>query len=102
MYTRLPNRGWKSISNECCKNYRETAQQVPTKKKKEKMNLRRLRQNPHILELTASVTLTPKKFIQPLFVTEGIQTKQAVPGLPRVFQETPDSLLKQVELDLES
>ena len=66
------------------------------------MNLRRLRQNPHILDLTTSVTLTPKKFIQPLFVAEGLQEKQAVPGLPQVFQETPTSLLQQVEKDLES
>lgn len=65
------------------------------------MNLRRLRQNRHILDLTASVTLTPQKFIQPLFVAEGLREKQAVPGLPHVFQETPASLLKQVEQDLE-
>ena len=65
------------------------------------MNLRRLRQNRHLLDLTASVTLTPKKFIQPLFVAEGLREKQAVPGLPQVFQETPASLLKQVERDLE-
>ncbi len=65
------------------------------------MNLRRLRQNRHLLDLTASVTLTPKKFIQPLFVAEGLREKQAVPGLPQVFQETPASLLKQVEQDLE-
>lgn len=65
------------------------------------MNLRRLRQNRHLLDLTASVTLTPKKFIQPLFVAEGLREKQAVPGLSHVFQETPASLLKQVEQDLE-
>jgi porphobilinogen synthase len=66
------------------------------------MHLRRLRQNPHILDLTTAVTLNPKKFIQPLFVTEGLREKQAVPGLPHVFQETSQSLLKQVEKDLES
>ena len=41
------------------------------------------------------------QLIQPLFVVEGLRTPEIVPGLGKTFRETPDSLLKTVENDLE-
>ena len=66
------------------------------------MNFRRLRQNQWIRELTRESRVSAEQLIQPQFVVEGISSKQAIPGLTGVFRETPDSLLKQVEKDLEA
>lgn len=40
------------------------------------------------------------QLIQPLFVAEGSAARQAIPGLTGVYQESTDSLLRQVEQDL--
>lgn len=66
------------------------------------MNLRRLRQNPAIRELSREVEISPQKLIQPYFVVESIREKESIPGLTGVYRETPDSLLHQVERDLEA
>ncbi|MBL8200279.1 MAG: porphobilinogen synthase [Chromatiales bacterium] len=65
------------------------------------IRLRRNRDNRHIRELTRSVRLHPEQFIQPLFVVEGLAAREAVPGLKDVWRETPSSLLRQIEADLE-
>jgi porphobilinogen synthase len=58
---------------------------------------RRLRTGTHIRELTASVKLSHKSFIQPLFVEEGmIQTRQ-VNGLPGVEVDTAVTVLSTIE-----
>lgn len=64
------------------------------------MSLRRLRDNRHIRELTREVRLHPEQFIQPLFVVEGLQEREAVPGLHEVYRDTGTSLLRQIEADL--
>lgn len=64
------------------------------------IGLRRLRQDPHIRALTRQVRPSPEQFIQPLFVVEGLTGREEVPGLPGVFRDTPDTLLRQVESDL--
>jgi porphobilinogen synthase len=64
------------------------------------INLRRLRQDPHIRAMTREVSVSVEQLIQPCFVTEAGREPQAVPGLTGVFQETPDSLLHRVESDL--
>jgi porphobilinogen synthase len=66
------------------------------------LNLRRLRQNPHVRALTREVHLQLDQLIQPLFVGETNSRPEAIPGLTGVHQETPDSLLRQVEQDLKS
>ena len=66
------------------------------------LSLRRLRLNPHVRELTRAVRISAEQFIQPLFVAEGIDQRQAVTGLPGVYRETPDSLLQQIEADLQA
>jgi porphobilinogen synthase len=52
-------------------------------------------------QLVASVPrLDVQKFIQPLFVVQGLKAASPVSGLPGVFQDTPESLLHQIERDL--
>src|SRR6188472_4249342 len=58
---------------------------------------RRLRADTHIRELTASVKLSHKSFIQPLFVDETISEPRAVNGLTGVEVETPSSVLTRIE-----
>ncbi len=58
---------------------------------------RRLRTATHIRELTASVRLSHKNFIQPLFVDEEIQAPREVAGLKGVQVNTIDSILPDIE-----
>ena len=58
---------------------------------------RRLRVDTHIRELTASVKLSHKSFIQPLFVDEGISSPREVNGLPGVEVDTSSSILYSIE-----
>lgn len=69
---------------------------------KSNLTLRRLRQNPHIRNLTAEVRVSVDQLIQPLFGVEGISSRQEIPGLTGVYRDTPESLLKQVESDLKN
>lgn len=65
------------------------------------LTFRRTRQSPHIRNLTCEVSIDVNKLIQPLFVVEGIANKEPIPGLTGTFRDTPSSLLKQIESDLE-
>jgi porphobilinogen synthase len=66
------------------------------------LNLRRLRQNEHVRSLTREIHVQPDQLIQPLFVGEANTRPEPIPGLTGVHQETPDSLIRQVEQDLKS
>jgi porphobilinogen synthase len=48
------------------------------------------------------VAVVPGKLIQPLFVVQGLARREPVPGLRDVFRDTADSLLAQVESDIEA
>lgn len=61
---------------------------------------RRLRADTHIRELTASVRLSHKAFIQPLFVEEGIGGPRKIVGLPGVDVDNLDSVLYTIEEDV--
>jgi porphobilinogen synthase len=61
---------------------------------------RRLRADAHIRELTASVKLSHKSFIQPLFIDESINEPRKVNGLNDVLVETIDSVLYNIERDI--
>jgi porphobilinogen synthase len=63
---------------------------------------RRLRADAHIRELTASVKLSHKSFIQPLFVDEAITEPRAVDGLADVEVETPSSVLNTIEQNIKA
>ncbi len=65
-------------------------------------NLRRLRQNPWIRELVKEVRVSPHQLIQPYFVVDGLKAREEIPGLTGTFRDTPDSILKQIEQDLEA
>lgn len=67
-----------------------------------KLSLRRLRQNPWVRELTREHRVSVEQLIQPLFVVEGISSREEVPGLTGVYRETAQSLLQQVDKDLEA
>ncbi len=58
---------------------------------------RRLRADTHIRELTASVKLSHKSFIQPLFVDEAIKETRVVNGLKDVEVDTETTVLNKIE-----
>jgi porphobilinogen synthase len=66
------------------------------------LNLRRLRQDRHVRALTREVQVRQDQLVQPLFVGESNHRPEAIPGLTGVHQDTPDSLLRQVEQDLKA
>lgn len=63
---------------------------------------RRLRADTHIRELTASVKLSHKSFIQPLFVDEAIAEPRAVNGLTEVEVGTASSILNTIEQSIKA
>jgi porphobilinogen synthase len=66
------------------------------------LNQRRLRTDTHIRELTASVKLSYKSFIQPLFVDEALSAPREVEGMSKVQVDTIDSVLFTIEQDLKN
>jgi porphobilinogen synthase len=62
---------------------------------------RRIRSSSILRSLTRSTVIDPAKLIQPLFVVEGISEREPIPGLTGVWRDTPESLITQVEKDLE-
>jgi len=65
------------------------------------LSLRRTRLNPLTRELTREVRVHKEQLIQPLFVVDGIEQREPVPGLQAVYRDTADTLLRQIEQDLE-
>src|SRR5258705_1378096 len=63
---------------------------------------RRLRADAHIRELTASVKLSHKSFIQPLFVDEAIAEPRAVNGLTDIEVDTASSILNTIEQSIKA
>jgi porphobilinogen synthase len=63
---------------------------------------RRLRTGTHIRELAASVKLSHKSFIQPLFAEEGIAQPRQVNGLPGVAVDTESTILSTIEACLQN
>lgn len=63
-------------------------------------NQRRLRANRHIRELAASVTLSHRDFIQPLFIDETVSSREAMPTLSGVNSDTIASAIQQIEADV--
>jgi len=66
-----------------------------------RLSLRRLRQNTMIRDLTREVRVCAEQLIQPVFVVEGITRREKITGLPGVYRDTADSLIRQVEADVE-
>jgi porphobilinogen synthase len=66
------------------------------------LSQRRLRTDKHIRELTASVKLSHKNFIQPLFVDEALSVPREVDGMNSVQVDTINSVLFTIEQDLKN
>lgn len=66
-----------------------------------RISLRRARQDAAIRELTREVRPDVEQLIQPHFVVEDIADREPVAGLNEVYRENAESLLSQIEADLE-
>ena len=64
-------------------------------------NRRRVRANPQVRELAATVQLSHRDFIQPLFLDQSIRNRTPINSLNHISSETVESLLKQIESDIE-
>ena len=62
---------------------------------------RRLRADRHIRELTSTVRLTHKAFIQPLFVEEGLTESRLVSGMQDVWVDTATTITETIQRDME-
>jgi porphobilinogen synthase len=67
-----------------------------------KTGLRRLRQNEWIRDLVRESRVSSSQLIQPYFVVQGLKQRETIQGLTGTHRETPETLLKQVEKDLEA
>ena len=67
-----------------------------------KLSLRKLRQSPAVRDLVRQYRVSVEQLIQPIFVIEGISAREEIPGLTGTWRDTPATLLKQVESDLEA
>ena len=57
---------------------------------------RRLRATPAIRDLVRETTLTPHDLIQPFFVVEGTNKKEAIASMPGIYRYSPDLFVKSV------
>ena len=60
---------------------------------------RRLRRNQIIRDLTAQTSLNVKGMIQPYFVTDGTGIHDEIKGLPGIYRDSVDSLVKSIDED---
>ena len=60
---------------------------------------RRLRQNPLIRGLVAQTRLNVDGMIQPYFVTDGSGIHDEIKGLPGIYRNSVDELVKEIESD---
>lgn len=63
---------------------------------------RRLRADEHIRELTTTVRLSHKAFIQPLFVEEALPSTREVKGMYGINVDTVESVITTIEDDLKN
>ena len=70
--------------------------------KKYYSNQRRVRANAHIRELAATVSVSHKDFIQPLFVDEAVGKRTAIATLNEINSDSKASLLQQIESDIKN
>ena len=65
------------------------------------IQLLRLKSSPLLRNLCAESEFHPCQLIQPLFVVEGLKERKTIPCLRGNYRESPQSLLFQIEKDLE-
>lgn len=62
--------------------------------------LMRLRASSHLRDLCAETEFNRAQLIQPLFVVEGLEREESIPGLRGNVRHSASSLLRQIESDL--
>jgi porphobilinogen synthase len=62
-----------------------------------KMRLRRLRKTAAIRELFQEIRLSPKDFVMPIFVQEGINKNREIESMPGIFRYSPDKILEEID-----
>jgi porphobilinogen synthase len=62
--------------------------------------LMRLRASQHLRDLCAETEFNRAQLIQPLFLVEGLQSEEPIPGLRGTVRHNVSSALKQIERDL--
>lgn len=62
-----------------------------------KMRLRRLRKTAAIRELFQEIRLSPKDFVMPLFVQEGLNKDLEIESMPGIFRYSPDKILEEID-----
>lgn len=62
--------------------------------------LRRIRKNQNIRDLVDTTGFNYKKLIQPLFIVEGLEKREAMSSLPGVYRDNYNSVLNQIESDM--
>jgi len=67
-----------------------------------KINLRRLRQDQWIRELTKEHRVSLEQLIQPYFVVEGLKDRETIAGITGTFRDNSETLARQIESDLEA
>jgi len=67
-----------------------------------RLSLRRTRLTRHARDLTREIDVGLRHFVQPLFVVDGLTRPEPVPGIDGVCRDTPASLLRQIEADLDA
>jgi len=66
------------------------------------MNQRRLRSSTQMRELTSTVVLNHKKFIQPLFVDESLSERKMIIGMGDVYSDSVATVLDTIASDLKN
>ena len=61
---------------------------------------RRLRRTSIIRDLVAETSFQTRGLIQPYFVTDGAAVHEEIKGLPGIYRESPDALVKSVTEDV--
>lgn len=61
---------------------------------------RRLRRNQTVRDMVAETQLSAARMIQPYFVANEQDTPFEIPGMPGIFRESPDHLVKSITADL--
>ncbi len=64
------------------------------------VNQRRLRASAHIRDLAATVSVSHKEMIQPLFVDQALKEAVPIPNMSGVCTDSPESVLRQIEKDV--
>jgi porphobilinogen synthase len=64
--------------------------------------LQRMRATENFRDLCATTQFLRPQLIQPLFVVNGLENDEEIPGLRGSFRHGPDSVYKQIEADIEA